>query len=533
MKSKTLIIILAVFVLLLNNCKKDMSNRTYISDNQKLITSYLESNDSLTLIAALLKRSGRDIVLNTYGNYTFFAPTDKAIRSYLAANNKSKIEDMTDAEVNNLINYHILTQKVNLRAMNLGLVKDSTVNGLHILYLLKGSNIILNKVAMVENTVEVTNGYVYILDAVLDPPADNIYDYLVKTGKFTIMTQVFDQTGLKDTLQSVTIENPYTDLNYLITVSLTLFVESDDVLKSKGIASFEALKQSVWDNSKSWATDLDEALSAFARYHLFPGQKFLFQMFPNDGVNEENLITLALNRSKVIHTNGFFDQLPRLNADTASGNVVGGVSFNDALSDKIVKNGVIQQIDDVLYIPSQTPRAVYLIRECEHGTRYISSLGSGYVLQDTRISNGTLYIMENPQFTTDQLDYFGIPLAVEFTPQDVGDYIEFDIKNVPPGKYLIMLNYQRDQVNASRNVNVYFRKSSEPFNYKSIPMYAGLNMANVLNTAPVDKDFRQNKLLTPQNQPLVISSYADYTIRFVHMDIYYGTYDSFILKPVN
>ena len=528
------VILIIGFVLILLGCKKELSEKRYTTDDQKLIESYVEGNDSLTIMAKLLQRAGKSSVLNSYGSYTLFAPTNKAFTNYIAQLGKGSIDELTDDEVNYLINYHILTNKVTLRAQNIGLVNDTTVNGLHVLYMLQGNDIIINKVATVTNTVEVSNGLIYVLNAVLDPPASTIYDYLKNSGIYNIMTSVMEQTGLKDTLQTIQIPNPYTDLNLPIGVRLTLFVESDNVLKNKGIANFDALKQAVWENSKSWATDADQALNAFARYHLIQDFKFLYQLYPNDGKNEFNLVTYALNRSKVIHTNAFLNQLPILNADTSGGNIVGGISFNNALSDKILKNGIVHQLDGILYMPNITPRATYVIRECEHNFRgYLNSaLNYNYVfLQDARISNGTLGLQLNNQFTTDEYYYFGNGAAVQFTPQDVGDYIEFDIKDLAPGKYSVYLNYRRDQTYSSQNVNVYFWKSSQQFDIKSTPIYAGLDMANMLNTAPADREFSQMKSLSLT--PIEITEFGDYTIRFVHADLRMAIYDSIILKPEN
>jgi hypothetical protein len=362
---------------------------------------------------------------------------------------------------------------------------------------------------------------------VLDPPAANIYDYLDKSGKFTIMTQVFAQTGLKDTLQTIQETNPYTDLNYPLKLSFTLFAESDDVLKNNGITSFDALKQAVVNNSKSWTTDENLALKAFAQYHITSGLNFLYQMY-----KVENLVTLALNRSKVIQINGFADgTLPKLNADIVNGNLSGGISFIDAQSDKIVKNGVVQQLDGILYIPDNAPQAITIIRECEHGGRiYYSSLGDVAVLPGAHVSNGLINFQSNQAFTRDEIDLtnnnYG---AVRFYPNDIGGYIEFVLKDIPVGKYQVRLNYQRDRSYASRNVNVYFRAASDTFNYKLPALYPGLDMANVNNTAPVDPDFNQQKLLGT----VTINQYGDYIIRFAHADLYYGTYDSIYLIPVN
>jgi len=118
-------------------------------------------------------------------------------------------------------------------------------------------------------------------------------------------------------------------------------------------------------------------------------------------------------------------------------------------------------------------------------------------------------------------------MAITFTPVEEGDWIEFIIRNVVSGTYNVLLNYQRDKLNSSQNINVYFRNLKDEFSWKTQLFMAGLDMADrddVVNYP----DYRQNQYLGT----IDVSEFGDYVFRFAHVDVYSGIYDNIILEPV-
>ena len=189
--------------------------------------------------------------------------------------------------------------------------------------------------------------------------------------------------------------------------------------------------------------------------------------------------TLASNKVNVIQVEGSSDlraRLPKLNADTtASGQLTGGVSFNYNSSDLMVKNGVLHELDGILYPLTSYPRNFTIVNECEKEISIFQTSGGNKLsIPNIITNNGRESLYENINFSTDLP--FGMGYAVYFKPSDVGGWIDFILRDVTPGKYQIYTSYRKDKY-ASTNVNVYFRNNLTEFNYKSQLIFPALDLA--------------------------------------------------------
>lgn len=64
------------------NVEPDMSNRFTFTG--QTVTDFLLSNDSIfSSFNYILRRSGQDRILSSYGNYTCFAPKNGAVEAYI------------------------------------------------------------------------------------------------------------------------------------------------------------------------------------------------------------------------------------------------------------------------------------------------------------------------------------------------------------------------------------------------------------------------------------------------------------------
>jgi uncharacterized surface protein with fasciclin (FAS1) repeats len=521
--------VIAVFLGIMSiimGCKEDEDETMFTDESSLLITAYINSEQDLQHMSELLEKGGLDVLLNTYGSYTVLAPSDSAFEEYFSSLGIENVDGLDTNQVKELLDFHIIFNSVILKAQNTGLLGlgDTTVSGIrHFVDLSQGiDHIVLNKTALVNNTAEVSNGIVYSIDEVLVPHPDNIYDYLIATGEFTIMAEAIAAAGLKDTLQK--IEQPYvlSDIPGASFIpDITLFVEPDEVLINNGITSLPDLENSAWSNNKGQAGDKNEALVDFVKYHLISGRRTTFNMYKN-----ENLNTFARNGSTIIHVDESPDPrqpVPVLNSPS------GGTTLNYSGSDVSFINGLVHQLEGVLYIDTNYIQAE-VICECEDGISVVpTSSFYGYLIvyEDVKIGGrGEITnITNNQQFSSSTYDDQG--MAITFTPVDEGDWIEFIIRNVVSGTYKVLFNYQRDKLNSSQNINVYFRNLKDEFSWKTQLFMAGLDMAD-RNDVVNYPDYRQNQNLGT----IDVSEFGDYVFRFAHVDIYSGIYDNIILEPV-
>lgn len=110
-KTKHLILIPVLFVLLISSCRQDDLEGKYSRPSWlagKLYTQIL-TNPDLSTFAELLKVSGYDTIIDVSGSYTVFAPTNAAFTNYFQKNPKYKsIGDIPKAELLRLVKYHLV-----------------------------------------------------------------------------------------------------------------------------------------------------------------------------------------------------------------------------------------------------------------------------------------------------------------------------------------------------------------------------------------------------------------------------------------
>lgn len=517
-----------VFVIVLFGCKDELVEEPFIKDEaSSLITQYLDTAKNYNHMSALLEKSGMDILLNTYGSYTVFAPSDEAFTNYLTSIGKNSIDELDTNQISALVDFHVILNYIDVKAYETGLLgySDTTVSGIrHFIDLTQGlDHIIINKTSLIEGAFEVSNGIIYAVDVVLEPHANNIFDYINESGRYNIMAEAFEDAGLKDTLQNLELLYPYFEFPFYFTPLYTVFLESDEVLKSNGINSLSDLKSKVWENKSGNPADANEALFDFLNYHIISGRRTTGSMY-----KDENITTLGIDNSTIIHVDEAIDYRkpePILNSNNTSG----GISLNDMRSDISFANGLVHELNDMLYINTNYTQST-IIRECEDGI--VTAISSaGYVSNKylTTFAGGLGYVRFRSNIQFSALGDNSTGLALVFYPVEEGDWVEFVILNVVPGKYNVYLNYQREKTEASKNINVYFRNYKDDFDWRTQLFLSGLDLADQDNVVD-DLEYNQNRRLG--SIEIKEGEYGNYVFRFAHVDIYSGVYDNLILEPI-
>lgn len=303
------------------NIEPDESD-LYTSTGQT-ITQFVQSDTTLTSFSRMLTRTRMDKRMSTYGEYTCFVPTNKAVAAYidslyndqeaaehgnphngLAANSLEALLDSTNAKADSLckdiVMYHLSDGEKTVISMGggstittmLGRTMSSKTNS--------AGKTVLNDVAVItsaDNTV--TNGVVHIINAVVPRTTRNMGETMRLADGFSIFSAALDMTGLADSLTASKKDNTYTiadrsdtngnELYYPTECKLgfTIFAESDEVLASKGIHSVDDLikyaneqyaKSAEWydylaETGRTVSTGTDytnrfNALNMFVAYHI-------------------------------------------------------------------------------------------------------------------------------------------------------------------------------------------------------------------------------------------------------------------------
>lgn len=127
------------------------------------------SKDHTTLVAAL-KQADYVKVLANAGPFTVFAPTNAAFDKLPAGTVDGLMKDDKKADLQNILEYHVAVGVYKQENMQDG-QKINMVNLGDITLSVKDGKVMVNGTANVVATIPASNGIIYVVDAVLLPPA--------------------------------------------------------------------------------------------------------------------------------------------------------------------------------------------------------------------------------------------------------------------------------------------------------------------------------------------------------------------------
>ena len=179
----TLLFFLAtLFMVSCNNDKKETTSSadaTTVTGGQEavkddesakdIVKIAVGSKDHTTLVAAL-KQAELVTSLSNAGPFTVFAPTNEAFDKLPAGTVDGLMKDDKKADLQNILQYHVAVG--GYKTEN---IKDRQVigmaNGDNITLSVKDGKVMVNGNATIIATIPASNGIVYVIDAVLLPPA--------------------------------------------------------------------------------------------------------------------------------------------------------------------------------------------------------------------------------------------------------------------------------------------------------------------------------------------------------------------------
>ena len=336
MKRLSIFIFLFLNVLIFNSCKEDIDESNLYTFTGETIEDYLENRaDQYSSFNYILKRIGYDKILAGYGTYTCFAPNNEAVQRYVDSlyndmSNKDLprngmvgpgLEGLTDSLCEDIALFHLLGTEVMSVYMGNGMtVKTMLGREITTSFDTIAKCVAINRDAMILKEgidKDLENGVLHEISHVITRSNQLIAGEMeAHSDIYTVFSNALKATGLADTLTETshpfgTVEKSYgfyvpekCEMGY------TIFAETDDVLKEKGIVDVEtmaAYADSVYSNCQEWydyvrnnnrqisrGTDYKNpwnVLSMFVRYHIL-SYKIPYDKLTNDH-NQINKVTLV------------------------------------------------------------------------------------------------------------------------------------------------------------------------------------------------------------------------------------------------
>ncbi len=362
----------------------DIGGNLYTFTEQNL-GEYLKSHPAeYSEFSRLLDTTGVMGLLDAYGTYSCFAPTNQAMQTYYKARGKSKLSDFTLDSLKLIAYDHVVKGDT--------VLSRTFVNGQRLPYLSmsdryfsiridKDTTYLNNTSPILQKDIILHNGVIFKIGEVLNPTRLDIANIISKDATFSLFNEALVATGLNDSLLKVedlkydaslykSLENigSWTFLKVPASrkYGFTVLMESNTTLNNNQItdlASMKAYAANVYDQVYpedahiSDITDRRNSLNRFIAYHIIEKQlsvaKFI-DMYDTDHMLEtvdmyEYIETMCPNTlievSKIRGTGGMPARTNQFNRFPETGYAVSIVNSN---SDKDASNGVYHEIDKML-----------------------------------------------------------------------------------------------------------------------------------------------------------------------------------------
>ncbi|PTR01433.1 putative surface protein with fasciclin (FAS1) repeats [Mucilaginibacter yixingensis] len=314
------------------------------------MTNYFKTRpETFSELSKVLKLSETASFLNAYGSYTFFAPTNDAIKEYLQEKGKTKVEDVPAADWKDFIRFHLLEDSIPTSRFTDGKLPNLTMYGQYLVTSAVNTNGVtvlrVNRQAdIIQANISVGNGIIHVINHPLKPATQTLAQLVESNPDYSIFTQALKATGLYDALNYLPANNPDTTKRWL-----TFIAETNASLKTAGFADFAALKAKYSNTGNpTLATD---SLNLFMKYHILYDAKYQADIIVSTAhttLAPLEVLTSKLDGQTVLMNDDIFNNVHEI-----------GFSLVRDKSDQTASNGVLHEASAHFGIKVRYPYPVY------------------------------------------------------------------------------------------------------------------------------------------------------------------------------
>lgn len=427
---KNLLQICFLAIILLYACDDPYENATFQVYDVNPVSSYLETRSGeFSEWIEILKYADLFNAINQATEvFTVFVPGNEAVQAFYTRQGVHSIQDLGKEYAVNLAKYHIIHDSIGLdRFIEGGRLEEKTLSDDYLTVTFDESggeggfnSVYVNDEAQVtEFATQVSNGYVYVLNKVLSPLVETVYDRIVDDGQYTIFKEALDKTSWGDSLKII-----YDDIRQPNGTTLrqkrdyTVLAVPNSAFANNGISSINDLITLL--EAENNFQDTENELNRYVAYHIISGNYPLFNLYSFDGTEKRKLwgtkaevvmeISLEEDGNYYINHAGGEDIMAQ---------------FVEASSNILAKNGVLHRIDGYLPVWQSVTPVTVLWDFCNHPdiAAYIASKGTaGQIYQTEHASSEfrtaittlpifKVQILNNPATPTtsyNYVDYFTV-----------------------------------------------------------------------------------------------------------------------------
>jgi uncharacterized surface protein with fasciclin (FAS1) repeats len=315
-----------------------------VKSDEQVISDFIATNaDQYSEFGKLLESANLTRLLYVRGPYTLFLPNNEAMKAYYKEKGVSSLEELDSNFKKNLAYTHLIVNEIQTSDIGLGALRDTNAIGDYLVTEFNGPDIIINKQSkIIKRDIRASNGFIHLIDQVIDPVTLSVYDKLASDPSFSIFTEGLKRTGLKDTLQ--VIQFPFGMKS--ARTRYTILAVSNSVYNKFGINTIDDLISTYTDIPES-ITSLKNGFYRYMEYHCL-GSTYYFSDFA-PGTKLYPVLSSDNNVSITIDTDY------KLNVDNTTKLYTG---FDIPNSDIPAKNGAIHSINGLLPVNQPQPSTI-------------------------------------------------------------------------------------------------------------------------------------------------------------------------------
>ncbi|NGM64590.1 fasciclin domain-containing protein [Sphingobacterium sp. SGR-19] len=331
------LLLLAAVLWLPFSCTKE--NFTETTDTRPNISRFLAEHEDYNLFAEAIKLAGASSYLDAWGTYTVFAPNNSAMQNFLQSEGKGSVGDLSESDVKDLVNLHIVQDTVSTGQFRDGKIQRNSVFGMFITTGVQNidgeSYFVLNKESkIIMPNIRTGNGVVHGVDKVFTKVTNTVMEEIEADPNLSLFAEALHLTGLDALLNQRVAEQFFS----VLAVSNTAFAQ-------RGFNTIQDLvdKYSHTGNPKN----PEDSLYMHMSYHVLPDLKYVSDLaFSSSHTTQvpREVLLVKVDREKII-----------LNEEEWLGQLEEGAEVDREASDNTTVNGVLHYIKDDIYIKQRQP----------------------------------------------------------------------------------------------------------------------------------------------------------------------------------
>jgi len=370
-----------------SSCNSDIVGDNLYTFTDKMMGQYLKDSTDYSEFTALLDTTKVMGLLNAYGQYTCFAPSNQAMKNFYLSKGKKSLKEFSLDSMKIIAYDHIIMGTVVLYSNFVnGRLPQLSMSDRYFSVSFSNEGVaFINKTSqVVHKDILVHNGVIQKINQVLNPTRDGIVDAVSKDPSFSLFYNALIATGLADSLLKVK-DDTYDPLKYadLITqpkgrdltlwyyndvpqsrkYGYTLLMESNLTMNANGITDMASMKEyaaKVYneiypaDAGIKDVFDRRNSLNRFIAYHIINKQlsytKFIDAYDTSHMLKTQNMFEylepmcpntlIEIKKDRQMEPNIFL-----INYQSESNTFI---KINKANYDKDATNGVFHEIDGML-----------------------------------------------------------------------------------------------------------------------------------------------------------------------------------------